>query len=96
MQTLYARDHYATLYCRCGHSAVVVTPSGVLLPEIQRRARCRACGEFGVQSVTVHGDCGDRPPLGGIRIDPDGTETRISADEWPVVELWRRKAPGAR
>ena len=90
MLTLYARDHYATLYCRCGHSAEVVIPSAVLLPEIKRRARCKACGQFGVQSMIVQGDTGDRPPLGGIRIDPDGTEARLSAAEWPVVELWRR------
>ncbi|WCR18430.1 hypothetical protein [Paracoccus alcaliphilus] len=85
-------DHYSLVRCRCGHEAVIVVPFDLLLDGIKRRARCSACGWFGVVSATVISAADDRPALGGYLVWPDGTRQRYEAGERPKVkEVWPDK-----
>lgn len=83
----YGADYYVTIRCRCGHAGVAAVMYGVLLPEIQRRGRCRRCQRRQVVGVTVHGVLAGYPELGGWRFNEDGTRDRITAEEWPVVDI---------
>lgn len=81
-------DRETLIECRCGHESIVILPGGVLLPEIKRRARCRACGQRDVVRATVMTPTENRPKLGGIVIEDDGTRRRYRPGELARPKIW--------